>query len=182
MSGVPEQELESLFWNRSRSQKKWLRSLLFQGGTRWKDRSHNKWYATRKSLWTAGIEESNNMFCIAWKMTKTGTNKPCVHGRRRGAWGLGPPGFWNYWKKKIVFPISRIKTKFHHFCPPPGKNFGKIPFCPPPLEKNPSGAHACVNWMDCACLVHKICGCYNKRSLRIAKQRDNKGDIFEGAN
>jgi len=37
-------------------------------------------------------------------------------------------------KKRLFFQFRGVKTKFNHFWPPPGKNFGKIPYLPP-LEK-----------------------------------------------
>ena len=58
---------------------------------------------------------------------------PTCMGVGRG--GLAPPGFWNYWQKRLFFQFRGVNTKFHHFWPHPGKNFGKIPYCPPPLEK-----------------------------------------------
>jgi len=42
--------------------------------------------------------------------------------------------------KKVVFSISSGKKQISPLLAIPGKNFGKIPYCPPP-GKNPSDAH-----------------------------------------
>jgi len=53
----------------------------------------------------------------------------------RGAGGAKSPlDFEIISKKTLVFQFRGVKTKFHHFCPPPGKDFGKTP-TGPPLEK-----------------------------------------------
>jgi len=52
-----------------------------------------------------------------------------------------PPDFEKISKKCLFFQFRRVKTKFHHFGPPPGKNFGKMPYWSP-LGKNHSDAHA----------------------------------------
>ena len=33
--------------------------------------------------------------------------------------------------KRLFFQFRKVKNKFHHFWPIPGKNFGKIPYWPP---------------------------------------------------
>jgi len=57
------------------------------------------------------------------------------HGRRKA----GGQDFEIIMKKRLFFQFLRVKTKCHHFWHTPGKNFGKIPYCPPP-GKNPSYA------------------------------------------
>jgi len=59
--------------------------------------------------------------------------------------GARPPWILKLLEKKDCFFNFEDKNQISPLLSPPGKNFGKIPFCPPPLEKNPSGAHACVN-------------------------------------
>ena len=47
---------------------------------------------------------------------------------RGGRGGLGPPWILKLLAKKYCFfSFWGVKTKFHHFLPPPGKKFGKIP-------------------------------------------------------
>jgi len=54
-------------------------------------------------------------------------------GEQRGA--FPPLDFEIISKKRLFFQFRRVKTKFHSpLLPPPGKNFGKIPYWPP-LEK-----------------------------------------------
>jgi len=55
-------------------------------------------------------------------------------GVGRGAGGVWPPLDFEIIRKKVVFQFRGVKNKFHHFWPPSGKNFGKIPYWPP-LEK-----------------------------------------------
>jgi len=43
-------------------------------------------------------------------------------------------------EKRLFVQFRGVKSKFHHFWPPPGKNFGKIPYWPTPA-KNPSDAY-----------------------------------------
>ena len=61
------------------------------------------------------------------------SNRNVAMGVGRGAQGgtKTPSGFWNYEQKKVVFSISRKKKQILPLLAPPGKNFGKIPYCPP---------------------------------------------------
>jgi len=62
-----------------------------------------------------------------------------IHGRRNG--GPRPPlDFEIISKKWLFFQFSRDKNQISPLLAPPGKKFGKIPYCPPP-RKNPSDAH-----------------------------------------
>ena len=55
------------------------------------------------------------------------------HGRRRG--GPTPPlDFETIGKKTFFCQFRGLKTKFHHFCPPPWKKFWENPLLHP-LEK-----------------------------------------------
>jgi len=55
---------------------------------------------------------------------------------KEGEGGPSPLNFEIISKKKLVFQFRGVKTKFHHFRPPHGKDFGKIPYCPPPWKKS----------------------------------------------
>jgi len=63
--------------------------------------------------------------------------------RSMGVGGRGSGGAWTSLdfeiisNKRLFLQFRGVKTKFHQFWLPPGKNFGKIPYCPP-LGKNPS--------------------------------------------
>jgi len=62
-------------------------------------------------------------------------------GIERGGQGASAPlDFEIICKKRLFFQFRGVKNKFHRFWPPPGKNVGKIPYCPPP-RKNPSDTH-----------------------------------------
>ena len=102
--------------------------------------------ATQKGMFQYFQKNITNDFAlwfqIVWFSFPKDTTQS-VHGHRKGCQGgLVPPGFWNYWQKKVIFQFRGVKskTKFHHFWPPPGKSFGKISYWPPP-GKNPSDAH-----------------------------------------
>jgi len=55
--------------------------------------------------------------------------------------------------------VGGAKNEFHHFWFPPGKNFGKIPYFPPP-GKNPSDAHVqkLTGLKNCICGPHVVRG------------------------
>ena len=51
-------------------------------------------------------------------------------------------------KKRLVFQFRGVKKQISPLLAPPGKNFGKIPYCSPPW-KNPSDAHVCsTQWLS----------------------------------
>jgi len=82
-------------------------------------------------------------FCLArFIVNITLTHHQHDHGRRKGRQrGTKPPlDFEIISTKTLFFRFRRVKNKFHHFWPPPGKNFGKIPYWPPP-GKNLSNAN-----------------------------------------
>jgi len=51
-----------------------------------------------------------------------------------GAGEALPPWILKLLAKKVIFSISMGKKQISPLLAPPGKNFGKIPYCPP-LEK-----------------------------------------------
>jgi len=58
---------------------------------------------------------------------------------------LAPLYFEIISKKRLFFQFQGVRTKFHHFWPPPGKNFGKIPYWPPPEKILPTPMGASLN-------------------------------------
>jgi len=57
-------------------------------------------------------------------------------GVGRGAGGLAPYWILKLLAKKGCFSISRGKKQISPLLAPPGKNFGKVPYCPPPWKKS----------------------------------------------
>jgi len=59
------------------------------------------------------------------------------HGRlKEGQGGKAPVDVEIIGKKRLFFQFQEVKTKFHHFRPPPGKNFGKNPRLAPHWKKS----------------------------------------------
>jgi len=52
-------------------------------------------------------------------------------GVRSGGRALVPPWILKFSVNKGFVLVLSGKSKFHHFCPPPWKNFGKITECSP---------------------------------------------------
>jgi len=71
-----------------------------------------------------------------------------VHSWASGQGALVPLDFEIISKKRLFFQFRGAKTEFHHFWTPPGKNFGKIPYCPPwkKILPTPVGALQFTTW------------------------------------
>ena len=98
------------------------------------------WFNPLCLLQSIAISRIHSSLILNQKMRKQQT---CVaymwaysHGcrKRGGMRGPCPPDFEIIGNKRLFLQLRGVKTKFHHFWPPPGKKFGKIPYCPP-MEK-----------------------------------------------
>ena len=86
--------------------------------------------------WYLSHSKSQIFHFVKTEVTWLNTHSTTAHGRRKGGQeGLAPLDFEIIGKKLLFFQFRGVKTKFHHFWPPTGKIFGKISYCPPPLEK-----------------------------------------------
>ena len=74
-----------------------------------------------------------------WATTKslhaTGLFTVMGVGRRGQGEAKAPLDFEMISKKRLFLQFRGVKNKLHHFWPPTGNNFVKIPYCPP-LEKS----------------------------------------------